>query len=83
MNVWYVYIVRCADDILYAGMTTNVDRRVDEHNGEGRSGAKYTRARRPVKLEYQQEFETRSDACKYECQVKKLSRKQKESLIKD
>ena len=83
MNVWYVYIVRCADDTFYAGMTNDVERRIGEHNGDGRLGAKYTRARRPVKLEYQQQFETRSAACKFEWHIKKLNRKQKERLIQD
>ena len=83
MNAWYVYIVRCNDDTLYAGMTNDVERRIDEHNGDNKLGAKYTRARRPVTLEYQQQFETRSAACKFEWHIKTLNRKQKEGLIKN
>lgn len=77
---YYVYIIRCADNTLYTGITTDVDRRVLEHNGD-EAGAKYTRARQPVKLVYSAEFSDRSSATKEEMRIKKLSREFKESLI--
>jgi putative endonuclease len=61
---WFVYLVRCADDTFYTGVTTDVVRRMAEHNGEngGIKGAKYTKARRPVCLVYKEEVECRSEA---------------------
>ena len=78
---WSVYILKCADTSLYTGVTTDTQRRVQEHN-QGKLGAKYTRARRPVELLYSEECEDRSEACKREAAIKKLSRQQKLSLIK-
>jgi len=78
---YYTYILRCADDTLYTGITTDIDRRVREHNGEGAVGAKYTRVRRPVELVYTAEFADRSTATKEEMHIKRLSRKEKEILI--
>jgi putative endonuclease len=77
---WYAYLLRCADGTLYAGVTTDVERRVEEHNGSG-LGAKYTRARRPVELAYQEGFATRSEACAREAALKRLSRAHKLELI--
>lgn len=78
----YIYILRCADDTLYCGYTTDVDRRVVEHNGEGKlEGAKYTKARRPVQLVHTESFSTRSEAMQREAAIKKLSRKEKRVLI--
>jgi putative endonuclease len=76
---WYVYVLRCADDTLYTGVTTDVARRVTEHN-ESTKGARYTRARRPVSLIHTESFETRSAACAREAAIKKLSREEKLSL---
>ncbi len=77
-----MYVLRCADDTLYTGYTTDVDRRVAEHNGESsKSGAKYTKARRPVQLVYQKEFETRSEAMSFEANFKQLTRKEKLAAI--
>jgi len=78
---YYLYIVRCSDETLYTGITTDLSRRIDEHNSETK-GAKYTRSRRPVSLVYQEEYEDRSSASKREYEVKKLSRKKKLLLIK-
>jgi putative endonuclease len=79
----FIYILKCADDTLYTGYTTDVARRVIEHNGEGKLvGAKYTASRRPVRLVYQESFVTRSDAMKREAEIKNFSRAQKEKLIK-
>ncbi|HTD89887.1 MAG TPA: GIY-YIG nuclease family protein, partial [Burkholderiales bacterium] len=63
---WYIYIVRCADSTLYTGVTMDVVRRVAEHNGLRTNGARYTRARRPVKLVYQERAANRSAAGKRE-----------------
>jgi putative endonuclease len=52
MKRWFIYMVRCADGTLYTGIATDPRRRVAEHNGLGRSGARYTRGRRPVRLVY-------------------------------
>jgi putative endonuclease len=78
---WHVYIVRCADGTLYAGVAIDVVRRVDEHNGLRKIGARYTRARRPVKLVYQEMAANRSAACKREYRIKQLSRREKLALI--
>ncbi|BBB25588.1 GIY-YIG nuclease family protein [Amphritea japonica] len=81
LSEWCVYIVRCADGSLYTGVTTDSVRRVIEHNQNDRLGAKYTRARRPVNLVYQEPCDNRSDACKREAEIKKLSRQRKITLI--
>lgn len=81
MDKWYVYMVRCADTSLYTGITTNIARRIDEHNHSRRSSSAYTRARRPVQLVYQEASQTRSDASKREYQIKRLSKKEKEELL--
>ncbi len=75
----FVYIVECRDGTLYTGYTTDVERRLEEHNcGEG---AKYTRGRYPVELRYTESFSSRSSAQKKEYQIKQLPRKEKEELI--
>lgn len=75
----YTYILKCADNTLYTGWTTNLEKRLKAHN-QGK-GAKYTRARRPVTLVYQEIFETKEQAMHREAMIKKLSRPQKERLI--
>lgn len=81
---YYVYILRCKDDTLYTGITTDVPRRVKEHNGVGTTslGAKYTKARRPVSLVYKKKFLDRSKASKEEARIKKLTKTEKELLLK-
>ena len=81
MNDWFVYIVRCADDSLYTGITKDVDRRIQEHNNDDSLGAKYTKARRPVVMVYQEACESRSAATKREYEIKLLSRKDKNILL--
>lgn len=82
MSQWFVYMLRCADDSLYTGITTDVARRLTEHNGESKiPGAKCTAARRPVKLVYTEECEDRSAAGKREWAIKQLSRSQKVLLV--
>lgn len=78
---WRVYMVRCADGTLYTGVATDVARRVAEHNGTGKTGARYTRTRRPVKLVYQEVAANRSAACKREYRIKQLTRPEKLQLI--
>ncbi len=78
---WSVYILRCADNSLYTGVTTDVSRRLDQHNGLVKNGAKYTRNRQPVELVYQEDADSRSAACKREYAIKSLSKSQKEQLI--
>jgi putative endonuclease len=77
---WYIYILRCRDNSLYTGVTTDCERRLHEHNHSPR-GAKYTRARRPVVLAYQEQAANRSEAQRREAQVKRLTPAQKEALI--
>ncbi len=76
----HTYILRCADDTLYTGITTDLERRVREHN-HSTLGASYTRGRRPVTLVRSQEHESRSDASKAEHHIKNLSKKRKQALI--
>ena len=78
--MWYVYILRCADASLYTGITTNIHRRLKEHNSQG-LGARYTRARRPVEIMYFEESENRSSASVREYEIKQKSRKEKLELI--
>ena len=78
---YFVYIVRCADDTLYTGITTDLTRRIDEHNGPDK-GAKYTRTRQPVTLVYHETHPDRSSASKREYHIKKqMSRVEKLRLI--
>lgn len=76
---WYVYILRCGDDTLYTGITTNVEKRLEAHRSG--KGAKYTRGRGPLELVYQEACESHSQALKREIQVKKLSREEKMRLL--
>jgi len=80
--MYYLYILKCADKTLYTGITVDLARRVEEHN-DSRLGAKYTRARRPVKLVYSKKFRDRSSASKEENRIKYLSREKKLELIKN
>ncbi len=78
--MYYVYLLTCADNTLYCGITTDVDRRVKEHNGS-KLGAKYTKPRRPVELSYVIKAKNKSEASKLEYKIKQLSRKEKLELI--
>ena len=78
--MYYLYILQCADDTLYTGITTDLERRVEEHNTSA-LGAKYTRGRRPVKLVYSEKYETRSLATREEMRLKKLTKDQKLQLL--
>lgn len=74
---WNVYLLRCADDTLYAGITTDVERRVAEHNGEHPGGARYTRSRRPVEILASQACSDRAEASRHEYALKRLDRESK------
>ncbi len=78
---WFVYILRCADNSLYTGVALDVNKRLDEHNGIDKNGAKYTHGRRPVTLVYQESSNSRSDACKREYAIRRLNKSQKEQLL--
>ncbi|RDI71671.1 GIY-YIG nuclease family protein [Halopelagius longus] len=79
MSEHYVYVLRCADGSLYTGYTTDVERRVAEHDaGEG---AKYTRGRTPVELVHAESFDSKSEAMSREYEVKQFSRRRKERLV--
>ncbi len=79
-KIFYFYIVRCADDSLYSGVTTDLKRRVGEHNSKN-LGAKYTRSKQPVELVYNEKFSNKSSALKREWQIKKMTKKEKESVL--
>ena len=75
---WFVYILRCADDTLYTGITKDIQRRCNQHNAAVAS--KYTRARLPVVLVYQETVATHGDALRRELAIKKLTRTAKEAM---
>ncbi len=77
----YFYLARCADNTLYGGYTNDIKKREAAHN-EG-TGAKYTSGRRPIKIIYFEEFETKSEAMSREWEVKRWKREDKEALIKN
>ena len=77
--MYYLYILRCADGLLYTGTTTDIDRRVKEHNRKKGGGC--TRGRLPVKLVHKEPFPNRSEAQKREAQIKRWSRDKKLALI--
>lgn len=79
-TLWTVYYLRCNDNSLYTGITTDIRRRLYQHNNT-KQGAKYTRARRPVKLVYSETAVDKSTASKREYQLRILTKKQKEKLV--
>ena len=80
--MYYTYILRCSDNSLYTGMTNDLNKRINEHFSKSKKGAKYTKSRRPVRLVYAETFSTKEEAMKREAAIKKLSRKEKEELIR-
>lgn len=78
-KTWYLYILECKDGTLYTGITDDISRRVAQHNAG--KGAKYTRGRGPVKLLYQEECGSHSDASKREYTVHRMTRQEKLELI--
>ncbi|NQV89681.1 MAG: GIY-YIG nuclease family protein [Parcubacteria group bacterium] len=79
--MWTIYILRCSDDTLYTGITTDLDNRIEVHNAG--KGAKYTRGRGPVKVVWSRGGLTESEARKKEIQIKKMSRKEKETYARN
>lgn len=77
--VAYAYMLECSDGTLYSGYTTDIDRRLKQHNAG--KGSKYTRCRLPVKLVYYENFDNKHDAMCRECALKKLSRQEKLDLL--
>jgi len=78
-KMWHLYILRCSDDSLYTGITTDIQRRIKTHNNG--NGGRYTRSRLPVSLLYTESHPTRSTVLKRELQIKGWSKKRKLSLI--
>ena len=78
--MYYLYILECADKTLYTGITTNLKRRIEEHNSQ-KNGAKYTLARQPVKMVYFRKLKNRSLASKEEARIKKLKKLEKLKMI--
>ena len=77
---WFVYLLRCADDTFYCGITTDLERRTQEHNQSSKA-AKYTRSRQPVQLVYSESVASRSEAARREYEIKRLSRRDKQRLV--
>ena len=80
-KIWIIYLLECGDKTLYCGITNNIENRLKQHAGELPGGAKYTRARRPLKVVYQEEVNSRSEALKRELIIKKMSRRTKLNLV--
>ena len=78
--MWYLYILRCKDNSLYTGITTDVEKRLEAHRSG--KGAKYTRGRGPLELVYKEECGDHSDALKRELEIKAMTREEKLKLIK-
>lgn len=77
---YYVYLAKCKDGTYYCGYTKNLEKRLKQHN-TSKKGAKYTRGKRPITLEYWEEYENLSTALKREFEIKKLPRLEKKKLI--
>lgn len=82
-KMYYIYILRCEDKSLYTGITTDIERRFQEHEQKTKKGAKYTHIHSPVQIEAIWTCENRSQASKLEHRIKRLSKIQKEKMIKD
>jgi len=80
MSAWFVYIVRCRDKSLYTGISNDLPGRIKKHNAG--AGAKYTRARRPVKLVWSKKMKTPTAARKLEAKIKSWRKAQKETFVK-
>ncbi len=79
-QTWHVYILRCADGTLYTGITTDLERRLKEHNSSDR-GARYTRSRRPVRLAWSEKAENHAAASRREYDIRKMNRHGKLALL--
>ncbi|MBS1258979.1 MAG: hypothetical protein MAG551_02043 [Candidatus Scalindua arabica] len=81
VNNWFLYLIRCKHGRLYTGITTDVERRFEEHNGHDTKGSKYLRGKTPLKLVMKKKIGSRSLALKIEAKVKRLSKIKKELLV--
>jgi len=81
MSAWWLYLIRCKNKTLYTGITTDVKRRLSEHQAGSAKSAKYLRGKGPLELVFSTKIGNRSEASIAECRVKKLSRADKEQLI--
>ena len=79
--MWYLYLLRCADESFYCGITTDLERRLAQHNGELAGGSRYTRGRRPVEIVYSEHHPDRSSASRREAAVKKMTPEEKRLLV--
>lgn len=79
--IYYTYIIECIDGTYYTGKTSNLQKRLAQHNGTISGGAKYTKTRRPVILRYYEQHETNKTALQREYQLKQLPRTKKQTLI--
>jgi len=80
VNAWFVYVLRCSDGSLYTGITTDVERRIEQHNAG--TASRYTRSRLPVRVEFHESHATHSSALKREWQIKAMERLEKEALMR-
>ena len=80
-NNWLIYILKCEDGSLYCGITNNLEKRLKQHKGEIKGGAKYTRSHWPCKLVYKEKSESRSEALQRESVIKNMSKDEKQALI--
>ena len=78
---WLIYILECIDGSLYCGITNNLEKRLKQHKGEIKGGAKYTRSHWPCKLVYKEKSASRSEALQREVIIKKMSKDEKQALI--
>ena len=79
--MWHLYIIRCSDSSLYTGITTDVERRFEEHASQGKQCAKYLRGKDPLALAFTVEVGTRSEASQLEASIKRLAKADKEMLV--
>jgi putative endonuclease len=79
---WYLYMIRCKDDSLYTGITMDIQRRFAEHQEQGPRSAKYLRGKLPIELVYNEKLNSKPVALKAELRIKKLSKTEKEALVK-
>lgn len=82
-GAWFLYLIRCRDGTLYTGIATDVERRLAEHRGPERRGARYLRGRGPLQLLFARPVGTRESALRLEYRIKRLTRAQKEELVRN
>lgn len=78
--MYFVYLLECGDKSIYTGITTDLERRFEEHKNKGKKGAAYTKSREAERILYFEKYNTRSDALKREAEIKKMTREKKLEL---